>query len=179
MDAGGETVRGGGGGGEGIGLGRKREKLVAFSSSVNYSWPVGLRRDYRHGKLAANYNSSGLPKVLLGGGRGQVGRWLVFIYVCESVCLYVWVAVGCSFLMAFHHITFCQDWKCLHLEGYWHNYDENLVGVGNENENRTPFLSCCSKPTYSWQYGNILYLCIVFFPIFILPLLIFTRISNW
>lgn len=171
---------GGGGGGEGIGLGRKREKLVAFSSSVNYSWPVGLRRDYRHGKLAANYNSSGLPKVLLGVGRGQVGRWLVFIYVCESVWLCVWVVVGCSFLMAFHHITFCQDWKCLHLEGYWHNYDENLVGVGNENENRTPFFFYSAAVRLRIHdnmeifYPSVCHICIRYPPSFYI-----TIISNW
>lgn len=65
---------------------------MAFSSSVNYSWPVGVRGVYRHSKPAANYNSSGLPKVLLSGGRGA--RWKV---IGVHMCVCVWMGGGLIF----------------------------------------------------------------------------------
>ena len=118
--------------GEGIGLDRKREKLVAFSSSVNYSWPAGLKGVYRHGNRLPITTATACQKFYWVEGGGKLeGDW--------SACVCArWMCVckeggGGSFLMAFHHITFCQDWKCLHSEWYWHNYDENSVEVENEN----------------------------------------------
>lgn len=110
--------------------------MAAFSSSVNYSWPRGVRGVHRHSTAAANYNSSGLPKLLLSGGNWKV------IGVRGNV--HVWACAYTHGGLVFNGISpyyFLSGLKVFAFgEEYWHNDDGNLVQVENEN-NRSIFLT--------------------------------------
>lgn len=115
--------------------------MAAFSSSVNYSWPRGVRGVHRHSTAAANYNSSGLPKLLLSGGNWKV------IGVRGNV--HVWACAYTHGGLVFNGISpyyFLSGLKVFAFgEEYWHNDDGNLVQVENEN-NRSIFLTPPSPP---------------------------------
>lgn len=122
--------------------------MAAFSSSVNYSWPRGVRGVHRHSTAAANYNSSGLPKLLLSGGNWKV------IGVRGNV--HVWACAYTHGGLVFNGISpyyFLSGLKVFAFgEEYWHNDDGNLVQVENEN-NRSIFLTPpCPPPLHFYSY---------------------------